>query len=63
MGSTVGEKWVRNEVGFVNWRLTHLASSIRAKSKPLESTIHIIQRGFDRGDAFVTEVGHEVKLS
>ena len=63
VGRTVGEKWVRHEVGVVNWRLAHLAGSIRAKSKPLESTIHIIQRGFDRGDAFVTEVGHELKLS
>ena len=63
MGSTVGEQWVRHEVGVVNWRLAHLAGSIRTKSKPLEGTVHVIQSGFDRGDTFVTVLGHEFQLS
>jgi hypothetical protein len=63
VGSTVAEQWVRHEVGVVNWRLAHLAGSIRTKSKPLEGTVHVIQSGFDRGDAFVIDVRHDVKLS
>ena len=63
MSTTVGQQWIGDEVSFVNRRLAHLAGSIGPETQAFEGPINVVQRCFDGGDAFVTELWHVDQLS
>jgi hypothetical protein len=63
MSSAVGEQRIGDEIGFVDRRVAHLTGPIGPEAQSLERSIDVVQRRFDRYDAFITELWHVYQLT